>query len=285
MTFGKKIPLVGRLQERIIKVKREVDKPVPSPDNDLYFRASSLPYECPRAHYLIKQVTGLWPRKQEEFDADTCWRFAYGTIVHDALQNQIMPLVGHVFQGWWFCEECLTQHRGEPMDGPISHGWIPQPDECRECGHNELRYQELYIKDDEYRLTGHIDGVLVWSLEDPSLEDELCDFKTHDPRWFHYRDPAQGGGPMDTHVYQLSTYMWEAGFKRGRLVYLPKHPDPSEVLHSIVEHVVELDPVMVSGTKRMLESYLAGEEPTRPPDCTSRACKRAKKCKASKFCW
>lgn len=226
------------------------------PGEDVKFRMSGLERLCPRMYALaVREQIGLLVA----LDSQTRWILGTGTAFHTQFQEDYLQTLGDVFQGWWRCRECGKVHRGGKLEkGMLSHLWIPRPEMCRalrpgedpdECQSDNFEYVELEFEDEEHRITGHCDGVLVWDPDDI----ELLELKTINERGYQYVDPKVGGKPRSGHVIQAHGYLWgveETGITKVRVVYIKKSYDP--MVSVLAEHVVEKVQKYIDQIKKML---------------------------------
>lgn len=203
----------------------------------MWFRSSGLAQMCPRMYALAKAHGA---DLGQEVDHDLAWVFGTGTAIHNHWQNEYLPTLGDVFQGWWASKDGSI-HRGKSIDGPLSHGWVPSP----EPG---LEYVELEFSDSRLRLTGHCDGVLVW----PDGETEILELKTISEKGFSYVNGGIGHHPKAAHVLQVHAYMMFTGLERARIVYIRKSLDNTmrDCLH---EHLIERDERVIDIVVEMLK--------------------------------
>lgn len=191
-------------------------------------RASSVCKLCPRMHAL-SAVLNL--KCGEVRNVGRVWPLAVGSGYHYAFQSEILRLMDvGIFQGWWrrpgelmerddladtMFNGTFKEFVGAPQDGALPFGWIPRPEG------EGWEYRELVFTDRNHGITGHCDGVLVWPGEEP----ELLELKTANERSFGMVSSSIGGHPFPEHEVQAQLYMWMAGLKRARLVYIDKTAD------------------------------------------------------------
>ena len=303
-----------RLAQALLEslAKFEGSSPVkvePPPDENVQFRMSGLEKLCPRMYALaVREQFSL----RDMLDSEKRWILGTGTAFHTQFQEDYLQTLGGVFQGWWRCRECGHIHQGEAMEkGMLPFMWIPRPLFCGvegpddECQSVDFEYVELEFGDDEHRITGHCDGVLVWSPDDI----EMLELKTINERGFQYVDPQVGGKPKGGHVIQTHGYMWgveETGVTRTRVVYIKKTYDL--MVQVLAEHVVEKTQSYVDKIKQMLiesreavetevrhrlkvldtDGYTTDEAPKLPPkleECKRKSDFRVKYCMGKDPCF
>ena len=264
-----------RLKDAILEGLGKGRPQVPVQKGD-YFRSSSIPRLCPRMYALALKDNldvGLNP------DARLRWVFGVGTACHTQFQEEWLQTIGEVFQGWWR-DRATVKRMSESLGGDLSYLWRPRPKGL------DCEYVELEFKSDEFRLTGHCDGVLVWDDQDV----EILEIKTINSWGFKSVDPITGGKPKVEHVAQVQAYMWMSGLKRARILYVKKDLSvgPDEVM---CEHVVERDESIIESIKDMLvecAQVIDGEYVGVPPrldECRTKSSPRAKYCVAQKHCF
>lgn len=287
---------------------------------ELKFRMSGLARVCPRMYALAVMHSGEIMTDSEVIDPELGWIFGTGTAIHHQFQNAYLQALGDVFQGWWRCRECGHVHRGEVMDGMLSHRWIPKPKHCAqyderisdECQSVDFEYVELEFANPEYRITGHCDGILDWRVYvDPAAPlvkfdaVEVLELKTINDYGFKAVDPMAGGVPKPDHVLQCNGYLWaleDTEVTHARIVYIGKD-FTKKMAESIVEHRIARSAGYIDALKRMLRDSVSSVEriaewvcspvderpevelPLRLRLCTKRSDKRAKDCPAKALCF
>lgn len=274
---------------------REAGEPVQVGEK---FRMSGIHKLCPRMYALaLRDGVTL----SDEVKPDLMWTFGVGTAYHTQFQEDWLRSLGKVFQGWWRCKKCNHVHKGEAMEGSLSHKWRPCPDSCETfwddegpCDGKDFEYVELEFEWPEYRLTGHCDGVLDWSAAEGDLKQdrvEVLELKTINARGFDYVNPAEGGKPKADHVAQAHGYLWGTGLEDVRIVYIKKS---DEAMGKVVcEHEVRRDESIIDDMKSMLVSTMDAlkdvsegkDAPVRLPICKKKSDKRAKYCPMKAACF
>ena len=162
----------------------------------------------------------------------------------------------------------------------MSHKWTTRPS-------GDWTYEELEFVNDEYRLTGHMDGVLVWGEDDI----EALELKTISSRGYDNVDTALGGRPKREHIIQVQSYMWLTGLQKARLVYINK--DLNKLFpEGICEHVVERDEAQIKLIQGMLKDCATAADLgldvplyDRIEACPKKSAYRAKDCKVRDYCF
>jgi len=280
----KAVPQSRRLQEALWESMPEVRRDQ-TPHENMWFRSSGLYRLCPRSLQLGKEHN---VNLAIEVDSKLRWIFGSGTAIHTQFQEDYLPTLGDVFQGWWKRGTSSRSHSASTLakgsklsEYSLSHKWIPKPDG------DDWVYEELEFVNQEYRLTGHMDGVLVWGEDDI----EALELKTISSRGYDNVDPALGGRPKGEHVIQVQAYMWLTGLERARIVYINK--DLNMLFpEGICEHIVERDDAQIKLIQGMLKdcataSDLGLEVPLydRIDSCPKKSSYRAKDCKVRDYCF
>lgn len=273
-----------KLKDAIIQALGEGRQDSP-PSAGMSFRSSSIPYLCPRMYALAlrdKFATFTNP------DAALSWTFGTGTAFHTQFQEDYLQrLPGGVFQGWWRDRDTGVVHKGPSNDlgDSLSHVWIPRPTDAALGTDHE--YVELEFYNEEYRLSGHCDGILVW----PDGQSEVLEIKTINSRGFDFVDPFMGGKPKAEHVAQVQAYMWLSGVDKARIFYVKKDltKGPADVM---CEHLIERDDAIIDAIKVMLIECAAivdapegSPVPDRLPDCRTKSSSKARWCVARDPCF
>lgn len=275
----KQVETSRRLQNALLESMPEKRRDQ-TPYEGMWFRSSGLYRLCPRSLQLGKEH-GV--NLAIDVDSKLRWIFGSGTAIHTQFQQDYLPTLGNVFQGWWSKNGSDEPwHKGESLsEGSLSNKWTTKPDG------NDWQYEELEFVNEEFRLTGHCDGVLVWGEDDV----EALELKTISSRGYDNVDPALGGRPKAEHVIQVQAYMWLMGLKRARLVYINK--DLNNLFPTgICEHVVERDDAKIKLIQGMLKDCATASDLglevdlfDRIDECPKKSAYRAKDCKVRDYCF
>lgn len=191
-----------------------------------------------------------------------------------------------VLNGWWKCTKCSALHVGlsndehettwppdvharvlctvpsghPPMTDALKWGWISRPHKCLSCNSIEAKfsngesslfeYVEISLYSKSKRLSGHVDGVLVWLKDDV----ELLELKTIGSNGFESVQPVDGGGPKPEHVVQLTAYQMLTGVHRGRFVYIMK--SDRRMKDCMVEHGIGYDEELSASIVESVAKYV-----------------------------
>jgi hypothetical protein len=235
-------------------------------------RCSAYAHLCAREEVLCS-LRGI--RRKNIVEPDTNLIFLHGTALHWGVQNELLPLLG-VLLGVWRCHGCgQTYGSYDALPTNLSL----RPDTCMRCGDHGFTYTEVYIKDDEYHLHGHLDGLLRL----PGLPGlGMLEVKSIGDRFFHEVRER----PMIAHIIQVNLYFMLLGpdFKWAKVLYWNKGGGG---LAALREHLVERDEALITTIKTTLKSIWEGVEHGTLPDriCATSTCPRAAKCSVTERCF
>lgn len=248
----------------------------------VWFSASDVHNLCPRLYQMAKR-DGLVMR--EAVDPDLHFTFAVGTGYHRAFQDEMMPMLGDVFQGAW-----------EPPDGvwptnpplPMAtmgphteRGWYARPE-----GFWWWNFREPKGRVKHCRLVGKWDGVLAW----PDAPHEVFELKSIRADLLPTVDARVGGKPWAKHLLQCQAYLWMSGLDWARLVYVAKGNDTLRV--SVAEHLVPRDEAVIKQLEEDLVACCAAVDgPADAPlvaplmACRIKSDSRARRCPLRNECF
>jgi hypothetical protein len=261
------------------------------------FRASSLPYLCPReevlaAKYDIIRVEHNHPRLQITLDI--------GVVFHDLYRDVYFGPMGE-WVGAWRCKRCDwdTDVAGLSRPSKFRNGrayqgkCVRMPEVCGGCGAPFIAlsssdnpfdmhgtFKEWHVEDKGIGLNGHPDG---WSWRVGS-KLVLVDLKSHSARDFSSRKKLRDG-----HDLQIWAYQHMCGNKKepGEVWYLNKSPwgESSGFLRDIVKSFDkhEFDLYVVKPLEELHSGIAGGKIPER--GCVSIDCSRAKECQLADVCF
>lgn len=214
-------------------------------------------------------------QKEDIITPDLQMRFDIGHMYHEMIQEKWLGPMG-VLKGEWECPDC----------GYEEYGFMPE--ECVDCGRESSMYSpfvfnEVPVKDDQYGIVGHGDGIL--ELDD--LEPRLVDIKT--TSWIKY---ARKGDTKKRYVYQLQIYMSLLGLDYGVIMFFDKKSAERHYVHiqqddqfiedyrEKIEKDEDAKPILEDG----IEEEMLEEEPF-DRICSDKEVERAKNCPVSKECF
>jgi hypothetical protein len=191
------------------------------------------------------------------------------------LQDELLPAAG-VLRGNWVCTECGYLVQG-PDTGVVADRAVERPLTCTRCNTAEFRYVELFLVNEEYRVCGHCDGILVLPQQS---EPGILECKSIGPRGA----VAVQRAPQYGHVFQTQAYMWLTGLRWGRILYWQK---AEFGMKALLEHHVDYDESMVQEIQAKIRSVwdtiTTGALPERI--CSYADCDRANECSVKGPCF
>lgn len=278
MAFGKVVravkattPLIGLIRDRF---KSEEPQPPLSPTS--FLRCSALSSMCPREEVLCAVHNVV---RTQTISVDLNLVFSLGTALHNILQNKVLPALGEALYGHWRCVSCGLLAVGT---GSLLESVILRPKVCV-CGKSEFIYEELSLRSDQYRLTGHPDGFLKLP-EYPGFG--ILEAKSISERgaWEVKKTPK-----MD-HVIQAQMYMWFTGTQWAQILYWDKG---TFGINGLIEHHVERDDDVlqdilhsIDGLWHSIEAFTTKGEKLFPERiCAVSTCPRAEVCSVAAQCF
>lgn len=178
------------------------------------FRPSMITYNFCR-RLKIGQLAGLIdiydkpakPRLQTVFDV--------GNAIHEIVQTYFWD-IGQL-KGTYKCIKCDKLYYDL-----VSPTTCPSGKKTHKRSH--LKYKEIKLTNDEYKISGRADGIVVIDGE-----DHLMDIKsianrspTSSDRQTCFED-VKLHGPKEEHVIQLCLYMFLTGLRNAHLLYFAKN--------------------------------------------------------------
>jgi hypothetical protein len=105
-----------------------------------YLRVSSLYFLCPRQFAL----NWFFPKPEKPFDHKSVMMMMTGTLFHKYVQDHVLGPMGILFGNW-------LHQDGTRVDGSF-HPTMEDD--------NLWEYEELTLRDDQYKIIGHCDGMI-----------------------------------------------------------------------------------------------------------------------------
>jgi CRISPR/Cas system-associated exonuclease Cas4 (RecB family) len=170
--------------------------------------------------------------------------------------------------GIWKCKNplCYKEYGRDDLLG------IPERKEkCDDCGCEEYSYEEVNVHNEEYKFSGHVDGIF-----ELSKEFFVVDYKSMFS--FQFKKLAE---PLQKHVIQLSIYIWLLDLDAGFLLYECK--DDQKIKMFEVARNEQLIQSIKDRASRLIEIMDEGKLPKRP--YASKTDKHCKRCPFRKTCW
>jgi len=229
----------GRRLFQYIQETQEIKEKPPLKVGDS-FRASSLPYLCPREEVLASKYDVI---RAEIIPPSLHITYQIGHLFHDLYRDFYFG-PGQEWVGAWECVRCgwntdkagLSKCPGKRRKGKLA----TMPSECGGCGAPFIRqkgmseqtrlcgtFMEWLVHDDKLGLHGHPDG---WSRR-VDVPRVLVDLKSHGFTGFLTRKAIRDG-----HDLQVWAYQYMCGDRNGEVWYMNKSPwgDSSAFLRDIV---------------------------------------------------
>lgn len=206
--FG--VSLKGVLQRGRLKLSRERVQW----KRGVGFRPSDLTYPfCERLK--VAQLAGLvdiydertTPRQQLVFDM--------GHAIHDIIQGYFWDI--GLLKGSYKCLKC-----DKIYDDILAPTCCPSGKVTHEKKH--LKYKEVRMRSEEYKINGRCDGILVIDGEEHLMDVKSIANRTpKSPEQTFCFEDLETKGPKHDHIVQLNLYMWISGIHRGHLLYVAKN--------------------------------------------------------------
>ena len=233
---------------------------------------------CPRSSwYTITGVEG----KQESLAFSRLNVFEEGNAIHRKWQTWLWH--AGILAGNWECETC-------------DHYWsATSPYSCDSCGSVRIRYREVPVRSDEYRILGHADGKVVDKegsalleiksvgtgtvrFEKPALFADYSSGKlTIDELWRNIKQP------FASHVRQGNLYMHCTGI--DTIVFIYEWKPTQEVKEFVVRHNPEIVAPILENCKKVIAALESNQILDRPEWATDKDCSGCKYCPYQKVCW
>ena len=238
-----------------------------------FVRISGLSKMCPREE-VICSLEGL--SREETIDPELNLIFIHGHALHWALQNLILGPLG-VLLGAWRCQSCgkLYRHSEEGVDDTESVSFTPRPEKCSCSEDANFIYHEQWLKNSEYRVSGHPDGFLML----PNRTGYgVFEAKSIGQLW------KVKNAPQLDHVIQVQCYMWLTGLQWSVILYWHKS---GKGFDSFIEHFVERDEDTITQIKSVLLDLQYGLKDGKLPKriCVNDWCDKAKDCPVKTKCF
>lgn len=262
-------------------VRKDVIAP---PTVDTIFRASSIPYLCPREE-VICGLEGT--ERLREVEEDLGLTFGVGKAVHWWLQNEVFA---PMLCGRWKCLDCAAVH--ENAEGYGSGSWVPRPAVCglprafveldgtariSVCQGQEFLFLETQIVDRDLGISGHPDGELVYQENGARV---VLEVKTMNVFKFE-----KARGPEPEHREQATIYGKLTSRPWILVLVMVKHLE--KVTTTFRPWLFRYDERLMGEIRRRVESIREGLATATLPRriCYTSTCERARKCPVAKTCF
>lgn len=257
------VSLAGVLQRQRLRLNKKL-KPRPQSHS---FSPSTITYNlCPRAK--IAQLAGKATLYNDIPTPKLRFRFDLGHAIHEIIQNYYWDC--NMLEGTFSCERCGAKF------------WARSPLTCPECidaKRKQLKFEEIVLKDEKYRISGRCDGY-VWVETGKNKEEKhIQDIKSIQNRLPSMPEQAwcfedlDERGPKPDHVAQLTLYMYISGVHHGHLLYVSTNSQQIKSFYVPYDEAV-IQPYLneISSIIDAAERWKSGEEIELPAPCSKKDC-------------
>lgn len=266
------IPLVER-----VLIKDNIDNDIAR--DRLHFHPSSICKRdwCPRSSWYDAKG---YDRPAEAHSFNKLNIFAEGHAIHDKWQDWLKR--AGILKGRWSCDEC-----GNP--------WVStSPDSCPHCHSLRFRYTEVPIRNDDFNILGHADGIIVLDKE-YILEIKSVGIGTVRMEDYEMFMEYQNGGksidelwksirrPFASHLRQVNLYMYCLDIKDAIILYEWKPTQDVKEFH--VKYQPEMVEDILSACAMLTRAVESSVPPLRPTWVESSSSKVCKTCPYKAVCW
>jgi len=207
--------------------------------------------------------------------------FAEGHSIHDKWQRWMAKAGG--LYGNWKCNACDAQFEGTSPDG------------CNHCGSDDIKYKEVPLYSERYKIVGHADG--VWEDSHGKAVVEIKSVGLGTLRWDApklYEGYAEGKltlddlwkkikRPLTTHLRQVNLYMMCLGIEDAVVIYEFKPNQAVKEFH--VKYDKTLIAPILEGIDYVLDCMEDNSVPSKPVTATHMSCATCKFCAYKTHCW
>ena len=235
---------------------------------------------CPRSSWYT--IKGYEPAPKE-FRFQTLNIFREGHDIHHKYQTWLSE--AGVLWGNWQCLYCANVVEDEISLG-LTH--------CQTCGQAEWEYREVPITNDEYRILGHADGVVVLNQEQYMIEiksvgigtvrvEAPAIFKKYSDKTYSLEDVWRNiKRPFGPHLRQGNLYMHCTGIHQ--MIVLYEWKPTQDVKEFVIRYQPELIADILENAKNLLPWLDRKAAPPRPGWAAPEH-KTCKQCPQYKNCW
>lgn len=232
---------------------------------------------CPRSTYF--KITDTEESNPDSFNLRRMNIFQEGNDIHDKWQRWMWKAGGLV--GNWQCKEC-------------GYGWMAKsPAICPDCTSHRIKYKEVAIRNDEYKVIGHADG--EWEDDRGRALIEIKSIGLGTIRWDApglYSGYEAGDLTLDDlwkrikrpflpHMRQINLYMYFRGLSNAIVIYEFKPTQEVKEFHLSLN--MEVVQPMLDGMKDVLDA-LDDEFPPPRPEGFMKS-KQCRFCNYKDMCW
>lgn len=185
--------------------------------------------------------------------------------------------------GRWACRECHVEWEAT------------SPEKCIRCDSADLRYKEVPIHSERYRIVGHADG--VWEDAKGQAVVEIKSVGLGTIRWDAPKlyEGYEAGNlslddlwkkikrPLTTHLRQVNLYMMCLGIEEAVVIYEWKPSQDVKEFH--IKYDPELVKPILEGIDYVIDCLEDGSIPERPESAVYKSCSTCKFCAYKDTCW
>ena len=234
---------------------------------------------CPRSTWY--KITDTEESDPQSMNLKRMNIFAEGHNIHDKWQRWMWK--AGCLWGNWQCKSCEYKWEDKsPMSCPL-------------CSSDDLRYKEVPVYSERYRIIGHADG--VWDDDKGKAVVEIKSVGLGTIRWDApklYEGYASGDlsldelwkhikRPLTTHRRQVNLYMMCLGIEEAIVIYEWK---PSQ---DVKEFHIKYDPALTAdildGIDEVMDALEDDIVPVRPVRATHKSCEFCRFCTYKSTCW
>lgn len=183
------------------------------------FRASEMPYFCPRRFLLLRNYQANGSRLYRPGNEILMATFDQGKAIHDLVQQKYFRLITGIY-GDWQCEKCGDIVRDK------SDWWGHV---CKICAHNSYRYKEQGFYNQQLRLGGHVDGFIKIPGTGITLGIEIKSISRT-----RFNSSVKTESALAEHQVQCAAYSILTGIKEWRVLYFVKEWNSPPIAERIV---------------------------------------------------
>jgi len=234
---------------------------------------------CPRSTWF--KITGTEESDPQSMNLKRMNIFAEGHNIHDKWQRWMWK-TGCLW-GNWGCNTC-------------SYKWEDlSPHSCPLCSSDDIRYKEVPLSSERYRIVGHADG--VWQDSKGKAVVEIKSVGLGTVRWDApklYEGYASGDlsldelwkhikRPLTTHRRQVNLYMMCLGIEDAIVIYEWKPSQDVKEFH--IKYDPDLTKDVLTGIDEVIDALDEGVTPVRPVRATHKSCEFCRFCTYKSACW
>lgn len=234
---------------------------------------------CPRSTWY--KIMGHDESDPQSMNLKRMNIFAEGHNIHDKWQRWMWKAGG--LSGDWKCLTC-------------DYKWEDKsPSMCPVCSSDDIKYKEVSLSSERYRIIGHADG--VWEDEQGKAVIEIKSVGLGTIRWDApklYEGYEKGDlslddlwkkikRPLTTHRRQVNLYMMCLGIHEAVVIYEWKPSQDVKEFH--LNYDPEFTADILKGADQVIKGVDTGIAPAKPVTATHKTCDTCKFCSYKTLCW